>query len=255
MPKIDNFHSAPSMFALYAGTTQDASLLTYTLPSLLFPLKFQTNIALGVSLGGHTAWLSLLHDPRIHAAVIMIGCPDYRQLMYHRARLSKRSTYTSSSPPGSEFFGSKDFPEALLDGIASLDPSAYFEKKGNDGEDINTTISNIVRPTKGKKALILSGGADKLVPYKEATEPFLGWLKEVADQHAVQAQEGPPGGFLGEDDGEGFTLDIKDVVLPGVKHEVTQNMVEEALDFVGGVVDGSWKGHRPRKQSVSGSKI
>lgn len=32
---------------------------------------------LGVSLGGHAAWQVLFNEPRVTAAVVIIGCPDY----------------------------------------------------------------------------------------------------------------------------------------------------------------------------------
>lgn len=63
----------------------------------------------------------------------------------------------------------------------------------------------MVRWFGGKRVLNLSGGSDKLVPYKIG-EPFLKWLKEGIGK----------GGWF---DGSGFVLE--DVVFPGVGHEVS----------------------------------
>jgi len=35
------------------------------------------HLVLGISLGGHSAWQVLFNEPRVIAAVIIIGCPDY----------------------------------------------------------------------------------------------------------------------------------------------------------------------------------
>jgi hypothetical protein len=35
------------------------------------------HLVLGVSLGGHAAWQVFFNEPRVTAAVVIIGCPDY----------------------------------------------------------------------------------------------------------------------------------------------------------------------------------
>jgi len=35
------------------------------------------HLVLGISLGGHAAWQVLFNEPRVTAAVVIIGCPDY----------------------------------------------------------------------------------------------------------------------------------------------------------------------------------
>jgi hypothetical protein len=35
------------------------------------------HMVLGISLGGHSAWQVIFNEPRVTAAVIIIGCPDY----------------------------------------------------------------------------------------------------------------------------------------------------------------------------------
>ncbi len=68
----------------------------------------------------------VLSDPRVTAAVVGIGCPDYTRLMTDRARLSKLKSYTETTPPGSGFLGSQDFPQAWLDAIAKFDPAGLL---------------------------------------------------------------------------------------------------------------------------------
>ena len=77
--------------------------------------KISENLVLGVSLGGHAAWSCLLHEPRISAGVVIIGCPDYLNLMVDRARLSKLPSWTKSNPPGAEILGSEAFPASFVD--------------------------------------------------------------------------------------------------------------------------------------------
>ena len=73
----------------------------------------------------------------------------------------------------------------------------------------------------GKRILALSGGADKLVPYK-CGEPFLGWLK-----HAIA-----PGGWFQDGD-----LVLEDIVVDGVGHDMSPEMLKEALRFIVGPLD------------------
>ena len=42
----------------------------------------EQNIVMGVSLGGYAAWQVFFGDPRITAAVVIIGCPDYIRTIY-----------------------------------------------------------------------------------------------------------------------------------------------------------------------------
>lgn len=182
---------------------------------------------LGISLGGHAAWHCLLHDPRISTAIIVIGCPDYVRLMSDRARLSKLKTWTESSPPGSEFLGSEDFPPGLVEAVEKWDPAGLFGKAlGNitpsDGvhdpsvEEQERLVPLMRHCLQGKRVLNLAGGADKLVPYKCA-EPFLSWLKKAI---------GSEGWFQ---DGE---VVLEDKIFDGVGHDMSEGMVKEVLRFM-----------------------
>lgn len=227
------------------GTALDTSLLLTHLPSYIFPLlpaskpPLTTNIALGVSLGGHAVWHLLLSDPRINAAVSVIGCPDYMSLMRDRARLSKLNSYTSTSPPGAHFFGSDDFPPALVDAVRASDPAGLLSPYGSKqsanaqaGAEGGLTLAERKRlralfdaRLRGKSIFLLSGGADKMVPYKQS-EAFLRHLRVAIAK----------GGFF--EDGD---FAMEDRVFQGVGHEMSGEMAAKAQEWVcdwlaGGVV-------------------
>ena len=68
-------------YSVYNGTALDTSLLIDHLGSYVFvdtdgPV-IENHLVMGISLGGHAAWQVFFNDPRITAAVIIIGCPDY----------------------------------------------------------------------------------------------------------------------------------------------------------------------------------
>ena len=200
-------------------------LLTY-LPSYI-PLNITQRLVLGISLGGHAAWHCLLHDPRITTAIIIIGCPDYVQLMSDRARLSKLTTWTSSTPPGSSFLGSKDFPTALIEAVEKYDPAGLLlgDVKSRSSDiyarsptplERRALIPLLKSTLQNKRILNLAGGADKLVPYK-CSEPFLHWLKTAT----------APTGFF--KDGN---VVLEDIVFDGVGHEMSAGMVKEVHRFV-----------------------
>ncbi|KAF8244832.1 alpha/beta-hydrolase [Wilcoxina mikolae CBS 423.85] len=150
---------ALDLFSCYQGTAMDLSHIIDFLQPSTFPNSEHTitrHIVAGVSLGGHAAWVAAVTDPRIEAAGVIIGCPDFCALMEHRAGKSRLEAFTVG--------GSTQFPKTLLDTVRRYDPAAMG-------------VDEAVRRLKGKKVLCLSGGVDKLVPY-ECSKRFLGELKE-----------------------------------------------------------------------------
>lgn len=247
------------------GTARDVSLLIDFLPAYIFPKSerhISQHLALGVSLGGHSTWSCLLHEPRITAGIVVIGCPDYVNVMADRARLSKLPTWTGSNPPGSEFLGSEHFPAALVETVKKLDPASLFLSHLDSSSSSSATSplrqGPIPEPTDrekealrpllsrclaGKRILNLSGGADKLVPYHRG-EVFLTWLKQAV---------GPQGWFA---DG---SVVLEDIIDQTAGHEFTPKMAKEALRFimetlsVDGAGDGD--GGRSSQGMVRESKI
>lgn len=146
--------------------------------------------------------------------------------MSDRARLSKLDTWTSSSPPGSSFLGSKHFPPSLVEAVEKHDPAAMFlgEFQTRPDKDAGATsdrgneksLSTMKSLLHGKRILNLAGGADKLVPYRCA-EPFMRWLKKAT---------APNGAFS---EGE---MVVEDIVFEGVGHEMISSMVTEVVRFV-----------------------
>ena len=184
------------------------------------------HFVLGISLGGHAAWQCVLHDKRISTTIVVIGCPDYARLISDRARLSKRKTWTETNPPGKSFVGSEDFPQGLVEAVKTYDPTGLFlgdsaisSASGElkvDAEKESVVRKRMQRTLSGKRILCLSGGADKLVPYKCA-EPFMRWLKDAIAKNGIFH------------DGD---LVLKDMVFDGVGHAMSEEMLEEALGFI-----------------------
>lgn len=221
-----NPRHAQDMFSCYNGTAMDTSHLINQLESYIFTApngpKIKQHLALGVSLGGHAVWHLLLADPRITAGVVGIGCPDYTRLMTDRARLSKRKTYTESSPPGSEFLGSVDFPQALLNSIAKSDPAGLllpgmFNPVGPDPQPDSAQLERfkalLRERLQGKEILNLSGKVDKLVPYA-AAEPFLKVFKTILDEQPS------------------LKIGWEDVLFDGVGHAFPKAMADKATDWL-----------------------
>ncbi|KAF7773310.1 hypothetical protein Agabi119p4_5477 [Agaricus bisporus var. burnettii] len=187
-PEVSNERHALDMYAIQTGTAADVSFLIDFLPAYLFPTgkrSIKTWGVAGKSLGGHSAWLALGQDERISFGIPIIACPDYLKLMEKRA--SRFSL--PIAPPY--------FPASLIELVRRRDP---VMKAFDRVDDAN--------PYLGKKVLVLSGGADKLVPWEAS--------REFVEKLAV----GPSG--------------VKKVlVVEGVGHECTPEMLATAGQFVG----------------------
>ncbi|KAH8688866.1 hypothetical protein BGW36DRAFT_309726 [Talaromyces proteolyticus] len=230
-----NERHAQDMFSVYMTTARDVSMLIDFLPGYIFPKgerTIATHFALGISLGGHAVWLCLLHEPRVTAGVVVVGAPDYVNVMTDRARLSKLSSWKRGDTPGAKFLGSEHFPKSLLDVVEKNDPAGFllsqtehYIKNGPvkvgklpdpTPQDKERLLPLLNRHLKGKRILNLSGLADKLVPYR-LSEPFLSWLKKAI----------APGGWFGDGG-----VHLEDVGFEGVAHNFTPAMMEEVLRFV-----------------------
>ncbi|KAL4924666.1 uncharacterized protein BDV17DRAFT_273905 [Aspergillus undulatus] len=251
-----NPRHAQDMFSVFQGTARDTSLLIDYLPAFVFPKsdrRVTENLVLGVSLGGHAAWSCILHEPRISAGVVIIGCPDYANVMADRARLSKLPSWANTTPQGAQFLGSEDFPYSLLETVRKWDPAGLFLSHLNLGPEAEPIRSApLPEPTEaqktalrplftrclaGKKILNLSGGVDKLVPYSKG-ETFLAWLKQAV---------GPDGWFA---DG---VVTLEDIIDQDAGHEVTPKMVDEVVRFIGDALASG--DDETKKASVRESKI
>lgn len=230
----------PDMFTLFSGTAQDVSMLITHLPSYL-PFTPTFHICGGVSLGGHATWQCLLNDSRIRAGIVVVGCPDYVRLMTDRAIRSKLPSCMATDPPGRNFLGSKDFPKPLIEAVERFDPAGILlgELDTVTGDDHRhpPSASETARLTPimrdrlaGKKILTLSGGKDRLVPYKQG-EPFLTWLKKALNMET---------GWFND---HGTTLD--DIIDPNAGHEFSAAMRAEAEQWLVDLLSGQ---DRPSSQ-------
>lgn len=228
---------AQDMFSNYHGTAVDTSHLIDYIGAYVFPedrVKITRHLVLGISLGGHAAWHCLMQDPRISAAVIVVGCPDYARMMSDRARLSKRKSWTRDL--GRTFMGSADFPNGLVEALRRYDPAALLwgqlksegARSGQEylhsvtAEDKTALVPVMAKTLGNKRILNLSGGKDKLVPY-HASKPWLDWAKTAIGK----------GGWF-----EGGGLTLEDVVIEGCGHEVPYGMVPYMVSFVIETVEG-----------------
>lgn len=212
-----NPRHAQDMFSIYHGTASDTSLLLSYLPAYITPQLTQ-NLVLGISLGGHATWLVALHEPRITSAISIIGCPDYTSLMRQRAEKSKLQTWTSSTPAGSRFIGSANFPQALVEAVAQYDPAGLL-MHGIANPDAPTAAekqklaSQLKDRLKTKRILNMSGGADKLVPYA-CGERFLNFLKTTVK------------------DDPALGVELEDLIFNEAGHETTPAMAQRAVAFI-----------------------
>jgi len=218
--KQGNPTHAQDMFSIYNGTAQDTSMLIDYLSSYTFPDSSRTitkHLVLGISLGGHSVWHCILHDPRITTGVVVIGCPDYKFLMTDRARKSKLSTWTASE--GKDFLGSTDYPEGLCRATDKWDPKSFLVgDKLNPTEEQKKALRPLIKEKLGgKQIMCLSGGKDKLVPYT-CSAPFLEWMKSGLDKKD---------GWFNE---HGIVLE--DIVDETAGHEYSAKMKVEAVRFI-----------------------
>lgn len=238
------------------GTAKDTSVLMDYLASYTFPHgehSITENLVLGVSLGGHAAWSCLLHEPRITAGVVIIGCPDYINLMADRARLSKLPSWTNSDPPGKDVLGSEALPTSFLDTVKRLDPASMFLQHVDCGPSTgplresplpqaSESEQQVLRPIldrtlAGKRILNLAGGVDKLVPYHRG-ELFLDWFKKTI----------APDGWYGDG-----AVSFEDIIDESAGHEVTDKMVDQAVRFISETLAA--KSDTGRRGSVRESKM
>jgi len=151
----NNLH-AMDMYSIQTGTAHDISFLIDFIPTYLFPLddcKVDAWGVAGISLGGHSTWIALSRDSRITLGIPIIGCPNYIELIEHRAH---KSAITFQAP---------HIPNSFIDLLNKSDPAS------TDFKSLDS-----LNPFIGKKILVLSGKEDPLVPWS-ASEGFVDALE------------------------------------------------------------------------------
>lgn len=193
--KQGNTQHAMDLYGMIVGGARDASFVVDFLSSYLFPHDERTVaewVVTGKSLGGHSAWHVLANEPRISIGVPFIGMPDYSRLLASRTRTS----FVANAPPY--------VPASLKALVDEIDPAQTpydsFDARRN--------------PFRGKKICVLSGANDKLVLWD--------WNEDFLKALVVGEPSGPKGEMPG----------LKIHRRPGVGHEVTEEMVEEAGEWI-----------------------
>ena len=137
-----------SWLILAAGTARDVSFLIDYLPSTCQPFanekphhRISSWFISGISLGGHSTWLALAHDPRLSLGIPIIGSPDMYSLLTARAR-------STPEPWGPIPIEAPFFPKSILNLIARSDPVNVDRKIWS-----------------GRKICVLGGKEDRLVPH------------------------------------------------------------------------------------------
>lgn len=193
--KQGNTQHAMDLYGMIVGDARDASFIVDFLPAYLFPHDERLVgewVIVGKSLGGHSTWHVLANDPRIRIGVPFIGMPDFSRLLASRTRTS----FVANAPPY--------VPASLRALVERIDPArtAY--------DSFDTTKN----PFWGKKICVLSGENDKLVLWD--------WNEDFLKALVVGEPTGPRGEMPG----------LKIHRRPGVGHEVTEEMVEEAGEWI-----------------------
>ena len=140
----------------------------------------------------------------------------------------------------------------LVDALSRCDPAAVLwgQLKGTrwNGQghfveatekDKETLMPMMARCFANRKILNLSGGSDKLVPYRNG-KSFLDWLKKATGR----------GGWF---EGGGFHLE--DIIIDGAGHEVTPEMVEPMVKFVHEAIESGTDKLVEKTNSSRGSKL
>ncbi|CAJ2502410.1 Uu.00g098040.m01.CDS01 [Anthostomella pinea] len=228
--KKGNKTHAQDMFGTVSGTMLDTTHLLDALEGYLFGAgdgpgaaaggqqrRIDQNMVLGISLGGHSAWQLMFAEPRVNAGVMVIGCPDYMNIMQSRAELEKLQTSTADNK--AMFLGSKDFPDALIAACKKYDPKGILFGTRPISSPVPASEQDRIRPLldskiRGKRFQVLSGRIDKLVPYSAAA-PFLEFFKDAV-------------GTWYKDGG----VSVEDIVYDKTGHTFSDDMKKDALRFI-----------------------
>ncbi|KAK4700254.1 hypothetical protein P7C70_g6000, partial [Phenoliferia sp. Uapishka_3] len=168
--RIENESHAVDMYSIQTGTARDVSFLIDFLALTIFKYDERTitdYFVTGISLGGHSTWLALAHDPRITLGIPIIGSPSILTLLSHRAA-------SLAAPLGPLPIAAPYFPKSFLDLIERHDP-------------VNVSIE----AWKDKRILVLSGEDDTLVNYGDGgTDTWVQKLKAAGVDVDVVVQSG-----------------------------------------------------------------
>ncbi|EGX87641.1 hypothetical protein CCM_09602 [Cordyceps militaris CM01] len=231
-----NATHAVDMLGMVKGAVADmAGLMDLVEAYLGLRAADAAHVCLGWSLGGHSAWQAWIGEDRIDAAVVVVGCPDFTNLMSTRAAAGNLVV-----PAGSSFLGSSHFPPSLARVCAAHDPKALlFGADDNHrrrpvpdvplGEDDRERVRSVLdrHRVAGKRLLLCSGGRDTLVP-AAVGQPVVDVLTEASA-------------------GWYPAMSVESRVYEDVGHAFSKDMVTDAVAFL---VDAVARGPRERESKA-----
>ncbi|PMB72157.1 hypothetical protein BM221_002257 [Beauveria bassiana] len=219
-----NATHAVDMLGMVKGAVADMAGLMDLVEAYL-GVRADAHACLGWSLGGHSAWQAWMGEDRIDAAVVIVGCPDFINLM------SSRAAAGNLVAKGSSFLGSRHFPASLVRICAAHDPKAMlFGTEPVPGLPLGDADRDRVRQVldrhrvAGKRLLLCSGGRDKLVPYAVG-QSTVDVLKDASESWYP-----------------GISVDSR--VYKDVGHAFGKDMVTDAVAFL---VDAVARGPREKE--------
>ncbi|PKI84509.1 hypothetical protein MVES1_001825 [Malassezia vespertilionis] len=169
--KEGNSTHAVDMYGMIRGTAVDTTFILEMLAPYMFPNDeriVSIYTVTGKSLGGHSSWQVLAHEPRIKVGVSLIGTPDFQKLIAMRAKKS----------------GLEDKPPVVPNALRKL-------MQAEDPAETPYREPNASNPFFGKKICACNGEDDTLVRYSYSEEFY---------NHVLV---GPPGS---QDQRDGFMV-------------------------------------------------
>ena len=132
--------------------------------------------------------------------------------------MSKLATFKAKDE-GSSFLGSRHFPADLVRACLKYDPKAMLFGTGAvqdppSAEEQQRLTAILDAKVGGKKILLCSGGADKLVPYA-MSKPFVDFF-----------EKGLKTWYSGRD------VTLVNKIYEGIGHEFSSGMVQDATSFL-----------------------
>lgn len=223
--RAGNLTHAMDMYAKLIEIHLTISLLIDFLP-LKTKVQAFNHAVMGISLGGHAVLMCLTHEPRLAVGVSYISSGDYRLNMETRYERLEAYYAREAAKDKSTDLSLKElptwedlFPSDLLSLVQKYDPIENVEKflfatQGVKMEEDPSSVT--IRPV-----LIVNGGADKLVP-KQCNINFVQKVRKAVLASAKGDTQVS----------ENELQKLKHVILPNVKHEVTEEMEEMGVHWL-----------------------
>mmetsp|Transcript_9879 Transcript_9879/g.16184 ORF Transcript_9879/g.16184 Transcript_9879/m.16184 type:complete len:317 (+) Transcript_9879:168-1118(+) len=191
--KEGNWEHSIDMYSQMITSLREMQVQIDFLPSIL-NITFTKIGVYGISQGGHAALICMTNEPRIDVCVSIISSGDYYLNMKKRYSALITDTESRDLLEVPEF--AELYPDSLAEVVERFDPIKNVER-----------LSKHTRPI-----LMLNGGSDTLVPAECNINLFKALKPYYAEANCPE------------------NLNIR--MYDGVKHTVTEMMLEESLQFL-----------------------